>query len=115
MTTRTVTGLFGSYDEAERAVRDIEASGVPHNEISIVANNSDDRYTLAGEAGPQRRRRGPKRARHLAVWSVAARDYWPASGCWRSREWGQWSRPAGSSQRLLALLLVLRQAAPQVE
>jgi hypothetical protein len=58
MTTRTVTGLFASYDEAERAVRDIETSGIPHSDISIVANNSDQRYTLAGEGGPSKAVKG---------------------------------------------------------
>jgi hypothetical protein len=58
MTTRTVTGLFASYDEAERAVRDIEASGIPHGEISIVANNSDNKYRLAGEGGPSKAAKG---------------------------------------------------------
>jgi hypothetical protein len=42
--TKTVTGLFGTYDGAERAVRDLEALGVPHSDISIVANNADNRW-----------------------------------------------------------------------
>ena len=58
MTTRTITGLFTSYDEAERTVRDIEASGIPHSAISIVANNSDHRYTLTGEGGPSKATKG---------------------------------------------------------
>jgi hypothetical protein len=58
MTNRTVTGLFDSYDDAKRAVHDIEATGVPHADISIVANNSDGRYTLTGEAGPSKAVKG---------------------------------------------------------
>ena len=58
MTNRTVTGLFDSYDDAKRAVHDMEAMGVPYSEISIVANNSDNRYTLAGEAGPSKATKG---------------------------------------------------------
>jgi len=58
MTTRTVTGLFDSYDEAKRTVRDIESTGIPHSDISIVANNSDSRYTLAGESGPSKATKG---------------------------------------------------------
>jgi hypothetical protein len=41
---KTVTGLFDNYDDASDAVGELEASGVPHADISIVANNSDDWY-----------------------------------------------------------------------
>ena len=41
---KTVTGLFDNYDDASDAVGELEASGVPHANISIVANNSDDWY-----------------------------------------------------------------------
>ena len=58
MTTRTVTGLFDSYDEAKRAVHDMEGTGIPHSDIGIVVNNSDSRYTLSGEAGPSKATKG---------------------------------------------------------
>jgi hypothetical protein len=38
--TQTLTGLFDSYDDARRAVQDLEAAGVPHRDISLVANNA---------------------------------------------------------------------------
>ena len=38
--TQTITGLFDHYTDAERAVRDLEAAGVPHGDISVVANNA---------------------------------------------------------------------------
>jgi hypothetical protein len=41
--TTTITGLFDSYDAASAAVRDLEASGLAHRDISIVANNSAGR------------------------------------------------------------------------
>ncbi|WP_322416035.1 hypothetical protein [Mesorhizobium huakuii] len=41
---KTVTGLFDNYDDASDAVGELEASGVPHANISIVANNSNDWY-----------------------------------------------------------------------
>ena len=52
--TKTVSGLFDSYDAATAAVNSLEASGVPHSDISIVANNADkiattDRTSEAGE------------------------------------------------------------------
>jgi len=37
--TQTLTGLFDRYDDAQRAVKDLEAAGVPHRDVSIVANN----------------------------------------------------------------------------
>ncbi len=38
------TRLFDTYEHATQAVADLEASGVPHSSISLVANNSDNRY-----------------------------------------------------------------------
>jgi hypothetical protein len=41
MTTRTITGLYDSYDEAALTVRDLEAAHVPYADISMVAYRSD--------------------------------------------------------------------------
>lgn len=41
---KTVTGLFDNYEDASDAVGELEASGVPHADISIVANNSENWY-----------------------------------------------------------------------
>ena len=38
--TQTVTGLFDSYDLAKKAVHDLEAAGVSHRDISLVASNA---------------------------------------------------------------------------
>lgn len=43
MTTRTVTGLYDTYDAAAQTVRDLEAAHIPHDDISIVAHRSDTR------------------------------------------------------------------------
>ncbi len=51
MPGRIITGLFDNYDNAKRAVHDLETAGIAHGDISIVANNADNRYALAGEAG----------------------------------------------------------------
>jgi hypothetical protein len=40
MTTRTVTGLYDSYDEAAQTVRDLEAANIPHADISMVAHRT---------------------------------------------------------------------------
>jgi hypothetical protein len=54
MPMKIVSGLFDNYEDAKRAVSDIEAAGVSKDEISIVANNTDLRYTYGGEAGHSR-------------------------------------------------------------
>lgn len=49
--TKTLTRLFDNYADAESAVRDLEAMGVPHSDISIVANDSGgSRSTTIGGA-----------------------------------------------------------------
>jgi hypothetical protein len=42
--TRTITALYDSYEDAESAARDLEAAGVRDEEISLVANNTGERY-----------------------------------------------------------------------
>jgi hypothetical protein len=42
--TQTVTALYDTYDSAVSAVNALEASGVPHSDISIVSNNVDNRF-----------------------------------------------------------------------
>lgn len=42
--TTTISRLYDTYVDAERAVTRLEAAGVPHSDISIVANNSDNWY-----------------------------------------------------------------------
>ena len=46
--TKVISRLYSSYDRAAQAVRDLEAAGVPHSEISLVANNSDSWYSNGG-------------------------------------------------------------------
>ena len=46
--TRTITRLFDTYADAENAVRALEARGVSHDDISIVANKSDGTTGTAG-------------------------------------------------------------------
>jgi len=41
---KTVTGLFDNYDDVADAVGELEAMGIPHSDISIVANNSTNWY-----------------------------------------------------------------------
>jgi hypothetical protein len=41
---RTITGLFDTHDQADRAVRSLKDAGIAGEDISIVANNSDGTY-----------------------------------------------------------------------
>ena len=55
--TQTVTGLFDTYADAQRVVQDLEASGIAHRDISIVANNAEGEHNhlndkRTNEAGP---------------------------------------------------------------
>ncbi|WP_236960098.1 hypothetical protein [Methylobacterium durans] len=45
MAQQTITALFDHYDEASAAVAKLEAAGVPHSDVSIVANNEGDRHS----------------------------------------------------------------------
>jgi hypothetical protein len=38
MAQRTIARMYDSYDDAKTVVHELEASGVPHSEISLVAN-----------------------------------------------------------------------------
>ncbi|QQN62196.1 hypothetical protein JIR23_21665 [Bradyrhizobium diazoefficiens] len=47
--TTTISRLYDNYSDAERAVTRLEAAGVPHSDISLVANNSDNWYSPGGK------------------------------------------------------------------
>ncbi|HEX3500378.1 MAG TPA: hypothetical protein VHT04_13745 [Stellaceae bacterium] len=57
MTSRTVTGLFDSFEDAAGAIRDLEAAGVSERDLALVVNNADERYALADD-GRARHRSG---------------------------------------------------------
>src|SRR4051794_1828230 len=48
---KTVVGSFNSYAEAQEVVRELESSGVPRADISIVANDATGEYSRAGGSG----------------------------------------------------------------
>lgn len=52
--TRTVTGLFDSFDAATQAVKDLEAAGIPHRDISIVANNTENQWSAPTGLGAEK-------------------------------------------------------------
>lgn len=41
---KTVVGLFDEMEQAKKASLDLENAGIPHNDISLVANNEGGRY-----------------------------------------------------------------------
>ena len=43
--TVTISRLYDNYSDAQRAVTNLESAGVPHSDLSIVANNSDNWYS----------------------------------------------------------------------
>jgi hypothetical protein len=55
MSNKTVARLYDNYDNAASAVRELEAAGVPADDISLVANNADGRTVTVkdgNEAAP---------------------------------------------------------------
>lgn len=49
MPTQTITALYDDYDDASKAVAKLEAAGIPHADISLVANN-DTRTGASADA-----------------------------------------------------------------
>lgn len=48
MTTRTIIGLYDTYEAASRTVRDLEAAHIPGADISLVAHRSEE-YVVTDE------------------------------------------------------------------
>ena len=48
MTTRTITALYDTYEDATRAVTKLEAAGIPHGDISLVGNDGKTGATTTG-------------------------------------------------------------------
>ncbi|MBV9749514.1 MAG: hypothetical protein JO157_11935 [Acetobacteraceae bacterium] len=51
MATRTFTHLYDNHDYALQTVQALESAGVPHSDISLVANNADNRYGATTATG----------------------------------------------------------------
>ncbi len=45
-----ITRLFDTYDHAKQAVTDLEAGGIAHSDISVIANNNDGRHDVPADA-----------------------------------------------------------------
>jgi hypothetical protein len=52
--SRTISRLYNSHAEARAAVRELEAAGVPHRDISILVSNADSAYDEKTKSFPDR-------------------------------------------------------------
>jgi len=48
---KTVIGLFDEFSQAKQAALDLEKAGIPHDAISLVANNQSDQHLTRTETG----------------------------------------------------------------
>ena len=49
--TATISRLYNNYADARDAVRNLEAAGVAHSDINIIASNADNWYSSDRKAG----------------------------------------------------------------
>jgi hypothetical protein len=52
--TTTISRLYNNYGDARAAVRQLEAAGVAHSDISIIASNADNWYNNGKDTFPDR-------------------------------------------------------------
>ncbi len=52
--SKTISRLYNSQAEARAAVRDLEAAGVSHGDISILVSNADNSYDEKTKSFPDR-------------------------------------------------------------
>ncbi len=81
--TVTISRLYGNYADAQRAVTSLEAAGVPHSDLSIIANNSDNWYDA--EKKVDRTEEGAAPARGSAQVLAERRACLQGSACLRFR------------------------------
>ena len=97
--TVTISRLYDDYCNAQRAVTRLEAAGVPHSDLSIVANNSDNWY--GADKKVDRDRDGTDdRAEGAATGAGIGAGIGGVAGllaeaCSRFRGWGRWSQLGG--------------------
>ena len=116
--TTTISRLYNTYTDAQRTVRDLEAAGVPHSDISIVANNSDgwyskDKMVDRDRDGVDDRAEGAGTGAGVGAGLGGAAGL-PVWACWRFPASGLSSPPAGSRQRPWVPPRAPRQAASSV-
>ena len=75
--TVTISRLYDTYAQATEAVSNLEKAGVPHSDISIVSNNSDNWYS---ENTARRATSGPATAPYTAEQIRRERDLYRSPG-----------------------------------
>lgn len=69
--TVTISRLYDDYASASRAVTELEAAGIPHSDISIIANNSENWYAT-DRTGSRTTARDQPRIKRRRKWTVIA-------------------------------------------
>ena len=64
MAIHTVVAQFDEYRDAESAIRDLEAAGIPSSDINLIANNAGNRYEELAASRLERLRRARRSLRH---------------------------------------------------
>ncbi|SEF14797.1 hypothetical protein SAMN05444161_9060 [Rhizobiales bacterium GAS191] len=78
---RMIAGFFDDDEAARNAVRDLEEAGISSSEMTLVANNADDRWNsiLLPRYGDTAT--GAAAGAVLEAWSAAEPAYWRGSAC----------------------------------
>jgi len=105
--TVTISRLYDNHDDAQHAVRRLESAGVPHSDISIVANNSDswfntDKKVDRDHNGVDDRAKGAGKGAGIGAGVVALPALLPGSACWQSPAADPLSQLVGWPRRRLA-------------
>src|ERR1700747_1721281 len=50
----TISRLYDTYEAAAEAMRNLMDAGIPHSDISLVSNNSDNWYSITSARGAGR-------------------------------------------------------------
>jgi hypothetical protein len=114
MLMATISRLYRDYDTGARVVAELERAGIPHSDISIIANNESGWFDRDGSKridrdadGTDDRAEGAAAGAGIGARSAVSRGCllvlacwpFPASGLlWRrggSPRWRQPQRPAG--------------------
>ena len=68
--TETITALFDNYSDARAAMQDLESAGIPHEDVSIVANDAHGEHGKAMKPA-KTPERALASARRSAAWAVS--------------------------------------------
>ena len=99
----TISRLYDNPTDAQRAVARLEAAGVPHSDISIVANNSDswfssDKKVDRDHDGVDDRAEGAGKGAGIGAGVGGAAGLLAGWVCLPSPDSGLWSQPVGWPQ-----------------